>query len=112
MCIRDSFNPAEGMQAEIDEKEKKKLEKYKASLSEEEKNKIVEETKNLLKHQSAEDDLSVMPYLLIDDIDKKADIIESRDEDSVFYVPAETNDVIYSELSLDVYKRQLIDSIL
>ena len=96
------FNPAEGMQAEIDEKEKKKLEEYKASLSEEEKNKIVEETKNLLKHQSAEDDLSVMPYLLIDDIDKKADIIESRDENGVFYVPAETNDVIYSELSFNV----------
>ncbi len=43
-----------------------------------------------------------MPYLLIDDIDKKADIIESRDEDGVFYVPAETNGVIYSELSFNV----------
>lgn len=96
------LEPEEGMQAAMDQKEKAELEKYKASLSDEERADIVRETKHLLEYQSAPEDLSVMPYLVIDDIDKKADIIESRMEDGIFYAPAETNGVVYAELSFNV----------
>ena len=97
-----SLEPAEGMQAEMDEREKTRLEQYKNSLSEEERKNIVNETKHLLEYQSAPEDISVMPGLEIGDIDKRAEIIENRDEAGVFYVPADTNDIIYCELFFSV----------
>ena len=53
-----SLQPKEGMQAESDAEEKERLEKYKNGLSEEEKENIVKETKDLLEYQAAPDDLS------------------------------------------------------
>lgn len=94
-----SLQPKGGMQAEIDEAERKRLLKIKENLSGKEIDKIVEETKQLLAFQSADEDLSVMPSLKLSDINKNADIIENEIVDGIFYVPGNTNGVIYSELS-------------
>ncbi|MCD8036548.1 MAG: insulinase family protein [Clostridiales bacterium] len=97
-----SLQPKVGMQAELDEAAGKRLDEYKQSLSAEQIEKIAEDTKNLLKFQSADEDLSVVPSLKLDDIDKKAEFIESGIRDGIFYVPDNTNGVIYAELAFDV----------
>lgn len=93
-----SLQPKQGMQSEIDEAENKKLVSIKNSLSNTEREKIVNDTVNLLKFQSAYDDLSVMPSLKLSDISAKADIINNDIADGLFYVSGNTNDVIYVEL--------------
>ena len=97
-----SLQPKEGMQEKLDEEERKKLEQYKNSLSLTEKEKIVNETKNLLLFQAQPEDLSVVPSLMLSDIDKKAENIENELLDGIFYVPGDTNGVIYAELSFDL----------
>lgn len=97
-----SLQPKDGMQAELDEKEKKRLEEYKKSLTDDDIKKIVEDTNNLLKFQSKPENLSVMPSLKLSDIDKKADIVESEVDGNIFYVPADTNGIVYTEFVFDV----------
>ena len=82
-----SLQPKEGMQAESDAEEKERLEKYKNGLSEEEKENIVKETKDLLEYQATSDDLSVIPGLVLDDIEKKAGEIDGEEKNGVYYVP-------------------------
>ena len=97
-----SLQPKEGMQEKLDEEERKELEQYKNSLSLTEKEKIVNETKNLLLFQAQPEDLSVVPSLNLSDIDKKAENIENELMDGIFYVPGDTNGVIYAELSFNL----------
>lgn len=94
-----SLQPKAGMQSELDEAERKRLDEYKNSLSSEKIENTVKETRGLLEFQSAEEDLSVMPYLKLDDIDKKAEVIESGIRDGALYVPCDTNGIIYADLS-------------
>lgn len=97
-----SLQPKEGMQAEFDESAKKRLENMKNAMTEKEIEETVRSTKALLEYQSEGEDLSVMPVLELDDIDKKADIIESSTENGVFCVPSDTNGIIYTEMAFDV----------
>ncbi len=97
-----SLQPEEGLQEKLDREKKKQMSEYKNSLSDAEKQKIVDDTANLLKFQSKEDDLSVMPVLKLSDIDKKADLIENEERDGVLFVPQNTNDIVYSELAFNV----------
>ena len=93
-----SLQPKEGMQAESDAEEKERLEKYKNGLSEEKKENIVKETKDLLEYQAGPDDLSVIPGLVLDDIKKKAEEIDGEEKNGVYYVPGETNGIVYAQL--------------
>lgn len=97
-----SLQAEEGMQAKLDAAEKEKFNKLKMSLSAEETAKVIENTKNLLKFQSADDDLSVMPSLKLKDISKKADFIDNEIKDKILFVPQNTNGIIYSEMTFDV----------
>ncbi|GFI62156.1 hypothetical protein IMSAG049_01329 [Clostridiales bacterium] len=97
-----SLQPKEGMQTELDETQKKLYAKMKEELSGEELENIINNTANLLEYQSSDDDLSVMPALELNDINKKADIIENEIRDEIFFVPADTNGIVYAEISFDV----------
>lgn len=97
-----SLQPEEGMQARIDAAEKEKFDKLKNELSSDEVNKIVDRTNNLLKFQSAEDDLSVMPSLKLEDISPMADFIDNEIKDGILFVPQSTNGIIYSEMAFNV----------
>ncbi len=71
-----------GLTTRQDEELKEKLANYKMSLSEEEINKIVEETKELIEYQeepSSQEDMEKIPLLTIDDIDKKAKKLYNKD---------------------------------
>lgn len=67
--------PSPGLTSKRDEKLKEELAAYKSSLSPEEINKIIEDTKNLKQYQeepSSKEDLEKIPMLDIDDINKEA----------------------------------------
>ena len=67
--------PEEGLNQKKDLALTKKLEEYKKSLSEDEKNQIIKNTKHLKQYQSeasSEENLKKIPMLSVDDIDKKA----------------------------------------
>ena len=69
-----SVFPEIGLSTKKDEELAKKLEQYKASLSEEEVNKIIQNTKNLKEYQETEDtkeDLMCIPLLKREDIERK-----------------------------------------
>lgn len=92
----------EGMQARLDAAENEKFDKLKKSLSAKEIDKIIDNTKNLLKFQSAEDDLSVMPSLKLEDISKRPDFIDNEIKNKILFVPQSTNGIVYSDMSFDV----------
>jgi len=69
------LTPKPGLTNKIEEDIKEELAAHKASLSEEEINQIIEETKSLMKYQeepSSKEDMEKIPMLSIDDIDKEA----------------------------------------
>ena len=77
------LTPKPGLTTKIEEDIKEELANYKASLSEEEINKIIKDTKSLKKYQeesSSKEDMEKIPMLSIDDIDKKAKPLYERKE--------------------------------
>ncbi len=78
------LKPQKGLAQREDEEVKNKLQEYKNSLSEEEINKIIEDTKNLLLRQSTPDSpelLEKIPLLSLEDIDKNVeDLCIDKDE--------------------------------
>ena len=97
--------PKIGLVAEEDEALKEKLAKYKASLSKEEIDKLVEDTKILLAYQEEEDSpesLQCIPVLEISDIKKEAEPltndIRSIDGYKVIYHPIHTNGIDYARV--------------
>ncbi|MEA4973638.1 MAG: insulinase family protein [Candidatus Metalachnospira sp.] len=97
-----SLQAEEGMQAKLDAAERDKFDKLKKEMSGGQIAQIEESTKNLLKFQSAEDDLSVMPFLKLDDISKKADVIDNEVKENIIFVPQSTNGIVYSEMAFDI----------
>lgn len=97
-----SLQPEEGMQEKIDAAEKEKFSRLKKCLTEQEIAQLVENTKKLLKFQSAEDDLSVMPYLKIEDISEKSDTIFNVTVNDIVFVPQYTNGIVYCEMAFGV----------
>jgi len=102
-----------GLQAELDEKLRDKLSKYKESLSTEEIENIIKQTKELEDFQDSkenEEDLKKIPYVSVDEIDKKAGKIELKETSRGLEIINKVNDIVYFKLifSLDVIPEEKI----
>ncbi len=100
--------PQKGLNKENDEAVARKLADYKATLSEEEIQRIVEQTKELKKYQeepSAPQDLEKIPMLTIDDIGKDAMKLKNRKVE-VDGVPVICHDIFTNGIA---YVRYLFD---
>jgi presequence protease len=103
------LEPKPGLEKENNAIIEKELADYKATLSEEQKEKLVKETKELIENQKREDTpeaLAKMPLLERKDINPKA-VWYSVDEKKISGVPVLhheefTNDVVYARLLFDV----------
>jgi Zn-dependent M16 (insulinase) family peptidase len=97
------LKPEHGLQEKEDLKVKEKLQKIKDSLTEEEKKKIIQDSLELVAAQEAEDDLSVLPTLEIEDIPIDEDKINFEEENinslKVFKFDAPTNGIGYFNAS-------------
>ncbi|QJA08753.1 insulinase family protein [Romboutsia sp. CE17] len=96
------LKPEKGLAEKEDEELKEKLKSYKESLSENELDQIVEDTKNLIIRQSTPDSpevLETIPMLSIDDIDRGVDdlsICESKYEDiELLHYKSFTSNIAY-----------------
>jgi len=100
--------PKPGLADERDEKVRKRLAEFKASLSEEEIDKLIEQTERLRKMQQEPDPpeaLATIPVLSLADIEKKAEQLplEQREEGDVTVLthPMFTNKIVYANLFFD-----------
>ncbi len=103
-----AVSPEEGKQTKIEEAFAKKMEQKKNDMAKEELETIIENNKKLVNYQSREETpeiLEQIPLLTIDEISKKAEILESKEIDfggyKVLFTPLETNGIVYSQLLFD-----------
>ncbi|MFP4665101.1 MAG: insulinase family protein [Bacteroidales bacterium] len=103
------MKPEPGLEKKRSEEIKKELAEYKASLSEEERKDIVENTKALKAYQEEEDDpekVAMVPMLELSDIDTEAEYFEidekTVDNTKVLHYNDFTNDILYSKLYFDL----------
>lgn len=94
--------PEAGLTGKAEEELKVKLAEYKASLSEEELQAIVDNTQALLKYQSEPssiEDMEKIPMLKLEDIDKKSPVIEYEIKDidgtKIIHTDINTNNIAY-----------------
>ncbi|MBR5468415.1 MAG: insulinase family protein, partial [Firmicutes bacterium] len=90
----------EGLQAENDKKDSEKLKAIKESLTEEELDNIIEETKTLKEYQSqadSEEIISQIPLLSADEIDKEKEYDKAEEIDGKLYFKADTNGIVYAK---------------
>ncbi|MFB0972597.1 MAG: insulinase family protein [Neofamilia sp.] len=102
-------NPKPGMFQEKDEKVKEELAKYKESLSEDEINKLIENTNNLFEYQLQKDskeDRDTIPKLQLEDISpgvRKLNVSEyERDGIKSFFTDEFTNEIYYTTFAFDL----------
>lgn len=99
--------PLRGMSEEKAKKLKDMLERYKNTLSDEEKEKIIEQTLRLRERQTTPDnpgDLEKIPLLSLEDINKEAEKLpleERNEEVKILLHPMFTNKVAYLNLYFD-----------
>lgn len=100
--------PKKGLAEEKEEEVRQKLAQYKASLSDEEINKLVEQTKRLIERQNSPDDpkaLESIPLLELKDIEKKAEQLPLEKTEiagvPVLKHPMFTNGIAYVNLYFD-----------
>ncbi len=103
-----TMNPKRGLAKEMAKELEEKLAAYKASLSEEELEKIIEDTKALKKYQSepsTEEELNTIPVLKLEDIDRLPEeyYIEEREEAGikVIFSNVFSNKIAYINASFD-----------
>jgi presequence protease len=104
------LKPQPGLEKEIAEETRKKLAEYKASLSKEELENLVQETKELKEHQQKEDSpeaIATVPMLSLSDISEEVQWYEVN-EKTVASIPVLhyedfTSNIIYSNLYFDMY---------
>lgn len=101
--------PEKGLTEKKDAKISEELKKYKESLSEEEINKIIEDTKNLMKRQVTPDspeDLKVIPLLSLEDIRKDSDVLPLVEKEEcgvkVLHHPIFTSGIGYLTMYFDM----------
>lgn len=109
--VHSSFvdiSPECGKQSGLDKKNKEKLAQIKNSMTEEEINKIISDTKALNEYQSTAEnveDLKSIPLLSIDEISKKADIINNKEINEfgcpILFTPLNTNNITYTQIIFD-----------
>ncbi|MGM0504455.1 MAG: insulinase family protein [Bacteroidota bacterium] len=104
------LKPQPGLENEIAEKTKEKLAEYKASLSKEELEKLVQETKELKKHQQKKDspeDIATVPMLSLSDISKEVQWYEIAEKTvqktPVLHYEDFTSNIVYGTLYFDMY---------
>lgn len=97
--------PSRGLVARDEEELKNKLAEYKASLSESEIKKLIDDTKELLAYQEEEDSpesLKCIPVLEISDIKKKAEGYHNELREvggyKILYHPVRTNGIDYARI--------------
>ena len=104
------LKPQPGLENELAEKTRKELAEYKASLSKEELEELIEETKTLKEYQQKEDspeDLATIPMLSLSDISKEVQWYEatekSVDEVPVLHYNDFTNNIVYANLFFNMH---------
>ena len=104
-----SVQPKIGLTARMDQEEAERLERYRASLTEEEKEKLVQETKELKAYQEEPDDpeaLSCIPVLAREDITKEARGFQNEEKTMAGYPALHhdifTNGINYLRFSFDI----------
>ncbi|SFE89791.1 insulinase family protein [Thermophagus xiamenensis] len=104
------FKPEPGLENKIAEKTRKKLAEYKASLSREELNQLIEETKALKEYQQQKDDpeaLASIPMLSLKDISKEVQWYEPTEKSingiPVLHYEDFTNNIVYTDLFFDLH---------
>jgi len=103
--------PKAGLGTEIEQETAKKLADYKDTLSDEDLERIIEETKELKKFQeepSTEEELKTIPMLTIGDIKKEAykinNQIRENEDVTVVYHDDFTNGIVYFDFLFDLDK--------
>lgn len=103
------LTPIPGLTSKNDEKLKQRLAEYKASLSKEEIDRIIEETKALKIYQeepSSKEDMEKIPMLSIDDIDKKAMELYNEEKEvdgiPIIHHDVYTNGIAYLKLAFSL----------
>ncbi len=103
-----ALTPKPGLQKERNLATIAELEKFKKSLSEEEKTALIKETKELIAFQQEKDspeDLAKIPMLKLEDIGKKATYYDIEEKDvhgtKVLHYDTFTNNIIYTKLLFD-----------
>lgn len=106
--------PKVGLTAKMEEETREKLEKYKASLSKEQINEKIEETKALKRFQdtpSTKEELEKIPLLTIEDIEKKVEKFYNEKirmaGTPIIYHPVFSNRIVYLRFSFDMKKLPL-----
>ncbi|PWD99995.1 insulinase family protein [Marinilabilia rubra] len=104
------LKPQPGLENEIAEKTKEKLAKYKASLSKEELQKLIDETQELKAHQKKEDSpeaVATVPMLSLSDISHDVQWYEPLEKKAadipVLHFSDFTNNIAYNRLFFDMY---------
>ena len=95
------ITPKEGLQAENDNVIKKELEDYKNSLSKEDLEKIVNDTKALKEFQESADsaeDLSKIPFVSINEVDKKSTPINWKKTGRGIAIEEKTDGIVYVKM--------------
>jgi len=103
------LKPKPGLEKEITAQAKKKLAEYKASLSKEELQKLVDETKDLKEHQKREDTpeaLATVPMLSLSDISTEVEWYELQEKKAgnvpVLHYEDFTSNILYSTVYFDL----------
>ena len=104
--VRIVISPDKEMEKKATEKELARLAEIEKSLSEAEKQAIVEKTRRLKESQEAEQDLSVLPTLELSDIPMKFEDVEHTvkelDAARVGWFPQPTNGISYIDIQADI----------
>lgn len=103
------LKPKPGLEKELAEQTTQKLAEYKASLSDEELEKLIKETQELIEYQKREDDpeaLAKLPKLGREDIKPEGEWFEAEEKDvegtKVLHFNDFTNGVVYTNLMFDL----------
>ncbi len=103
------MGPKKGLSAELEQREKERLEAYRASLSEEETARLIRDTRALKAYQeepSPQEDLEKIPMLTREDIGKKILPIYNRETEvqkiQAFHHEIDTNDIVYLDILFDI----------
>jgi len=108
-CVYMSLEPHPGLREEKERQLKDKLKEFKASLSTQQLESMIEDTK-MLKKRQLEDDTpeqkATIPVLSLDDISREPEWIETRVDElegaKILYHPMESNGIVYINLYMDM----------
>ncbi len=108
-CLLLALKPEPGLQSEIDNETKAKLDSLKENMDPETLEKLITETNKLIEYQQRADSpeaLATIPLLSLDDIEKEVVWYEAEEKDvegiKTIYLDEFTNGIIYNKLLFDL----------